>query len=57
MKAKTKQIFGAILTVSALVSCGGMPVYYGPGPDIDNSDDYIEQIAQEESQIIMINEQ
>lgn len=51
MKAKTKQIFGTILTVSALVSCGGIAAYYGPGPDVDMTDDYIEQIAKENSQI------
>ncbi len=56
MKAKTKQIFGTILTVSALVSCGGISAYYGPGPNIDNSDDYIEQIAAENSQIVTFDE-
>ena len=49
MKAKTKRIFGAILTVSALASCGGIAAYYGPGPDFDTTDDYTEQIAKENS--------
>ncbi len=49
MKAKTKRIFGAILTVSALASCERQYDVYGPGPDFDATDDYREQIAKESS--------
>ncbi|MBR6060735.1 MAG: hypothetical protein IKP67_01555 [Spirochaetales bacterium] len=55
MKKSTKSIFAAVVTAS-VISCGGYAVY-GPGPDVDNSDDYIEQIAKENSQTIISNEQ
>ncbi len=49
MKKSTKSIFAAVVTAS-VISCGGYAVY-GPGPDVDMTDDYIEQIAKENSQI------
>ncbi|MBR6060734.1 MAG: hypothetical protein IKP67_01550 [Spirochaetales bacterium] len=49
MKRSTKAIFLSAITLTT-VSC--FPVYYGPYVDIVSGDDYIEQIAHEESQIV-----